>query len=254
MYFLFIWKSFAGERADMVMKELIKIFKILDIDYNDEKEKKFYQYMSEILKLNQQINLTAITEKNEFIQKHYVDSLLCAGLDEFKNSFSIIDVGTGGGFPGVPLAIAFPDKEFVLIDSLNKRIKIINQLCESLGIFNVKAFHGRAEEMGRRKDMREKFDLCVSRAVANMSTLSEYCIPFVRVGGSFIAYKGPDCRKELEDAINAVTALGGEVIREESPEITGIPFDHKFIVIKKKKNTLSKFPRKPGTPSKEPIK
>ena len=143
----------------MVMKELIKIFKILDIDYNDEKEKKFYQYMSEILKLNQQINLTAITEKNEFIQKHYVDSLLCAGLDEFKNSFSIIDVGTGGGFPGVPLAIAFPDKEFVLIDSLNKRIKIINQLCESLGIFNVKAFHGRAEEMGRRKDMREKFDV-----------------------------------------------------------------------------------------------
>lgn len=222
----------------MLMKEIREIFEILGIDYSDNKGVQFSGYMDEILRLNTQINLTAITDRDEFIRKHYIDSLLCADMEEFKNASSVIDVGTGGGFPGVPLAIAFPDKDFVLIDSLNKRIKIINELCESLGILNVKAIHGRAEELARRKDMREKFDLCVSRAVANMSTLSEYCIPFVKVGGSFIAYKGPDCREELDEASNAIKLLGGEKIREERPEIPGVDFDHRLIVIKKKKYTV----------------
>lgn len=230
-----------------------EIFKKLDIGFSPDKEDKLNGYMEEILELNQHINLTAITEKEEFIKKHYIDSLLCVGCDEFKQARTIIDVGTGGGFPGVPLAIAFPDKKFVLIDSLNKRVKIINDLCAKLGISNVQAVHGRAEELARKKDMRESFDLCVSRAVANMSTLSEYCLPFVRKGGTFIAYKGPDCKDELSAAAKAIKVLGGKLTREYSPVFEGLPFDHKLIFIKKENNTGSKYPRKAGTPSKEPI-
>ncbi len=236
------------------MEELKIIFNQLNVEYDEDKENKLTEYMGNILELNEHINLTAITDRTEFIRKHYIDSLLCAGLSEFKEAGSVIDVGTGGGFPGVPLAIAFPDKEFTLIDSLNKRIRIINELCEKLGISNVTAVHGRAEELARRKNMRESFDLCVSRAVANMSTLSEYCIPFVKKGGAFIAYKGPDCGKEIEEASKAIKLLGGQVIREESPVVPGKHFEHKLIVIYKKENTLSKYPRKAGTPSKEPIK
>ena len=171
------------------MNNFREIFRKLDIAFSPDKEDKLSGYMDEILELNQHINLTAITDRDEFIRKHYIDSLLCVSYDEFKNAKNIIDVGTGGGFPGVPLAVAFPEKNFVLIDSLNKRIKIINELCEKLGIMNVRAVHGRAEELARKKDMRDSFDLCVSRAVANMSTLTEYCLPFVKKGGCFIAYK-----------------------------------------------------------------
>lgn len=192
-----------------------------------QRVQKLEGYMDEILELNQHINLTAITDRTEFIRKHYADSLLCAGHPEFRSAQSVIDVGTGGGFPGVPLAIVFPEKEFVLIDSLNKRIRIINDLCAKLGIANVRAVHGRAEELARRKEMRESFDLCVSRAVANMSTLSEYCLPFVKVGGYFMAYKGPDCDRELAEAENAVRALGGRVDRIESPSADGLDFDHR---------------------------
>ena len=145
----------------------------LGIDYCNDTISKFEEYMKGILEKNKYVNLTAITDRDEFIRKHYIDSLLCADSDEFINSQSVIDVGTGGGFPGIPLAIAFPEKDFILIDSLNKRIKIINELCEYIGITNVKAIHGRAEELARKKEYREHFDVCVSRAVANMSTLAE---------------------------------------------------------------------------------
>lgn len=210
--------------------------------------------MEEILERNQFINLTAITERDEFIKKHYIDSLLCADSPEFLNAENIIDVGTGGGFPGIPLAIAFPEKKFVLMDSLNKRIKIIKELAETLGITNVEPIHGRAEEIARRKDMRESFDVCVSRAVANMSTLSEYCLPFVKVGGTFIAYKGPEAGAEIEAAGKAIDVLGGKVIREVLAEIPESDLQHRLIYVNKIKNTVSKYPRKAGTPSKEPIK
>lgn len=235
------------------MNNFREIFRKLDISFSPDKEDKLVGYMEEILERNQFINLTAITERDEFIKKHYIDSLLCVGYDEFKKAKTVIDVGTGGGFPGIPLAIAFPEKKFILIDSLNKRIKIINELCEKLGIHNVKAVHGRAEELARKKDMRDSFDLCVSRAVANMSTLCEYCLPFVRKGGTFIAYKGPDCGEEVKAAAKAIKVLGGVLDREEKPQFDELPFEHKLLFIHKKENTGSKYPRKAGTPSKEPI-
>ena len=199
-----------------MIEQLKIVLENMGISYDDKKDSQFAGYMDGILEWNQHVNLTAIKDREEFLEKHYIDSLLCAGSLEFQRSETIIDVGTGGGFPGVPLAIAFPEKEFTLMDSLNKRIKIIQQLCEELGINNVTAIHGRAEELGRKKHLRESFDVCVSRAVANMSTLSEYCLPFVKVGGCFIAYKGPDCEDELLAAENAVEKLGGSIARREN--------------------------------------
>ena len=236
------------------MKNVESICSRLHINYDDGKSRKFEGYMESVLEKNKHINLTAITDRDEFIRKHYVDSLLCASSAEFRNANSVIDVGTGGGFPGIPLAIAFPEKEFVLIDSLNKRIRIINELCENYGIDNVTALHGRAEELGRNSNFRESFDICVSRAVANMSTLSEYCLPFVKIGGTFIAYKGPECSEELNNDSNANRMLGGEVMRIENPQFDELPFEHTLIYINKAESTRSKYPRKAGTPSKEPIK
>ena len=236
------------------MEELMKVFDIPGVDSSDEKLRQLSGYMEGILDFNESINLTAITDRKEFIAKHYIDSLMCAAMDEINDADTVIDVGTGGGFPGVPLAIAFPEKKFTLIDSLNKRIKIVNQLCDELDIKNVRAIHGRAEELARKKDMREQFDICVSRAVANMATLSEYCLPFVKVGGSFIAYKGPDCESEVKEASNAIEKLGGCLLRIERPEADGVAFDHRLLVVKKIAATAAKFPRKPGTPSKEPMK
>ena len=235
------------------MDKLKFFFEEMNIAWNNDKAAKYEKYMDNILELNKSINLTTITERDEFILKHYVDSITCANSEEFLEANSIIDVGTGGGFPGVPLAIAFPEKKFTLIDSLNKRVRIINDLCSKLGIKNVKAIHGRAEELGRQNNLRESFDLCISRAVANMSTLSEYCLPFVKIGGTFIAYKGPNCREEIENAELAMEKLGGEVYGVFYNELEGFEFDHVLVYIDKINSTPKKFPRKAGTPAKEPL-
>lgn len=235
------------------MDKLKYFFEEMNIAWNNDKAAKYEKYMDNILELNKSINLTTITERDEFILKHYVDSITCANSEEFLEANSIIDVGTGGGFPGVPLAIAFPEKKFTLIDSLNKRVRIINDLCSKLGIKNVKAIHGRAEELGRQNNLRESFDLCISRAVANMSTLSEYCLPFVKIGGTFIAYKGPNCREEIENAELAMEKLGGEVYGVFYNELEGFEFDHVLVYIDKINSTPKKFPRKAGTPAKEPL-
>ena len=236
------------------MNKLVNALEQLNIPFDEEIIEKYRLYMEGIISWNEKVNLTSITDKDEFIVKHYIDSVMCVPCKEFQNAEKIIDVGTGGGFPGIPLALAAPDKEFVLMDSLNKRIKIINQLCEEIGITNVTAVHARAEELAKNKQHRQKYDLCVSRAVANLSTLSEYCLPFIKQGGWFLSYKGPDTDKELSDAKKAIKILGGQIDREELASLESSGLEHKIIYIKKVKDTPAKYPRKAGTPSKDPLK
>ena len=231
------------------MSDLTKLMDKLNIEEADAKADVLIRYMEKVLQWNEKVNLTAITDREEFVQKHLVDSLLCAETLEFTESSSICDVGTGGGFPGVPLAVCYPEKEFVLMDSLAKRIKIVQQICDELSIKNVRAVHGRAEDLARTEDYREAFDLCVSRAVANMRVLSEYCIPFVRVGGSFIAYKGADCESEIDDSKEAIRRLGGG-----ETEIRKLPhLGHSLVIIKKVSPTPKTYPRKAGTPVRKPL-
>lgn len=225
----------------------------LDIPEEEKKAETLFKYMDLVLQRNREVNLTAITDREEFLKKHYVDSLAAARLDEFRNGRTVIDLGTGAGFPGVPLAVCFPEKQFLLADSLNKRIEIIREFCDELEINNVTAIHGRAEELGRQKDLREHFDICVSRAVADLSVLAEYCLPFVKVQGHFISYKGPDCNQEVSDAEFAIRKLGGEVekiVKVGEDTDTG----HNLVLIRKIAPTQSAYPRRPGKPAKSPLR
>ena len=210
--------------------------------------------MEGILAWNEKVNLTNITDPAEFRIKHNADSLMCVDFPEFLDAETVIDVGTGGGFPGIPLAVYAPEKQFTLLDSLNKRLKIIDELAGELGIKNITLVHGRAEDAARAKEHREKYDLCVSRAVSNLATLSEYCLPFIKVGGYLLAYKGPGAEEEVKEAAKALKTLGGSLvdIRETSMEEYGL--DHRILVIKKVRNTPKAYPRKAGTPLKDPLK
>ena len=210
---------------------------------------KYTTFMEMVLKYNESVNLTAITDPGEFETKHFIDSLSIVNSEEYRSAKNIIDVGTGAGFPGMPLAILSPDKEFVLVDSLNKRIKIINECAAGLGIGNVTAVHGRAEDLGKQTEYREQFDICVSRAVSGLRILAEYCIPFVKNGGRFIAYKGSNIGEELRTSENALKILGGRIERVE--KIPGM--EHCLIYVTKYRNTPKKYPRKAGTPEKNPI-
>jgi len=234
-----------------MMKQLTDALTQFHIPWDEEMIRKFEGYMDGVLEWNEKINLTAIRDREEFIKKHLVDSILCCDFPEYQNADTIIDVGTGAGFPGVPLAIASPDKDFLLADSLNKRLRVINQLTGELDISNVETVHGRAEELARNRAYRGAFDLCVSRAVANMAVLAEYCLPFIKNGGYLLAYKGPDAEKEAKEAEKAVKILGGKLVRIEPAGLSG--YEHNIIVIEKIKNTPAKYPRKAGTPVKEPI-
>ena len=209
--------------------------------------------MEGILTWNEKVNLTNITDPAEFRIKHNADSLMCVDFPEFQEAESVIDVGTGGGFPGIPLAVYAPDKHFTLLDSLNKRLRIIDELAGELEINNITLVHGRAEDIAKKPEHREKYDLCVSRAVSNLATLSEYCLPFIRVGGYLLAYKGPGAEEEAKDAEKALKILGGSIIgiRQTSMEEYGL--DHRILVIKKVRNTPKVYPRKAGTPLKEPL-
>lgn len=222
---------------------------------------RYRKYMEMALEWNSKVNLTSITEPAEFVEKHYLDSLSLVDSYEMEDAESIIDIGTGGGFPGAPLAIYFPEKKFTLVDSLDKRVRIVQEMADAIGLKNVRTVHGRAEELGQSKQYREKFDLCVSRAVADLSVLTEYCLPFVKVEGTFIAFKGPDAEKEAMQAENAILELGGALadveeaglfMEDGSDLLEGV--DHMLVHIEKESHTPKKYPRKPGTPSKSPIK
>lgn len=218
------------------------------IKVDDLQEQRLSSYMEGILAWNEHINLTAITDPKEFIEKHYVDSLSILPLPEFQQSKTVIDVGTGGGFPGVPLAIMAGEKSFTLLDSLNKRLKIIDELVEEVGVENTSTLHGRSEELGHRAEYRENFDLCVSRAVAELPVLLELCLPFVKVGGIFISYKASDINEEVSKAEKALEKLGGKLVRIEAG------YEGKsLLVINKYKQTPKKYPRKPGEPKRNPL-
>ena len=236
------------------MHKLLNTLEDMGIAYQEDMAGQFQRYMDLILEWNEKVNLTTITDKDEFIMKHYIDSIAICRSPQFKNADSVLDVGTGAGFPGIPLAILNPDKEFVLLDSLNKRIKIISDLAGKIGLENVRFLHGRAEEFAHKKEYRECFDLCVSRAVANFAVLSEYCLPFVRVGGWFAAYKSAAAEEEITEGSKALKLLGGELKENCRLDIMDFDLDHRILMIKKIRNTISKYPRKAGTPAKEPLK
>lgn len=227
----------------------------LGIHLTEEQERQFMDYYHLLIEWNQKVNLTGITEYEDVIKKHFLDSLCLVKLSGFdeKKIQKIIDVGTGAGFPGVPLKIIFPDLKITLLDSLHKRIKFLDALKEKLGLENVQTIHGRAEDFGRDPAYREQFDLCVSRAVANLSVLSEYCMPLVRVGGCFVSYKSGKIQEELESSKKAIHLLGGKVQEKANFRIPASDMARTLISIKKVKNTSKKYPRKSGVPGKLPL-
>ena len=202
---------------------------------------------------NSKINVISRKDITNLYEHHVLHSLGIAKVMQFRPETTVMDLGTGGGFPGIPLKIAFPELKITLLDSLNKRVNFLNEVIEMLGLKDVTAVHGRAEDYAKQKEHREKYDFCVSRAVANLSTLSEYCIPFVKEGGSFISYKSGKIDEELSQAENAVKILGGKVQDVVKFPLMDTDMDRSFVVIKKMKPTAKKYPRKAGLPAKEPL-
>lgn len=232
-------------------REFEKYLAKMNISLLKEQYGQFYAYMELLIEWNEKMNLTAITDPKEIILKHFVDSLTIAKyVEEGK---SIIDMGTGAGFPGIPIKIYRKDVKVVLADSLNKRIKFLDEVIDKLKLENVETIHCRAEELGKNKQYREKFDYATSRAVANLSTLSEYLMPFVKLNGKCIFMKTIEVEEELEKAKKAIKTLGGKVEKVDKFEIPESDLGRSIIIVKKEKITPSKFPRKAGTPAKEPL-
>lgn len=231
------------------MKENEKYF---DFHFSVEQLEQFFAYMNLLIEWNEKMNLTAIVEPNEIILKHFIDSITI--LKEIDNNSKIIDVGTGAGFPGVPLSIMNPTLKITLADSLNKRLIFLQEVVNQLGLKNIEIIHARAEELGKNKKYRENFDVATSRAVANLSTLSEYLIPLVKVGGKIISMKAGGAQEEIEAAKKAIKILGGKIEGIEEFKLPQTEIERTIILIKKEEHTPNKYPRKAGVPSKEPIK
>ena len=214
----------------------------------------FLRYYEMLTEWNGFMNLTGITEYDEVMKKHFIDSLSIVKIFDTSCMCKVIDVGTGAGFPGLVLKIAFPQMEITLLDSLNKRIHFLNAVIEELDLKGITTLHGRAEDYARPGQLREQFDLCVSRAVANLSVLAEYCLPYVKVGGCFVAYKSEKLNEELTESKNAISLLGGKMEKNEEFTLPNSDIFRSLICIKKVQSTSKKYPRKAGTPTKEPIK
>jgi len=232
-------------------EEIKEKLKKININIDEVQAKNLYEYMKLMLEWNEKINLTAITEPKEVILKHFVDSLTI--LKYLSKEEKIIDVGTGAGFPGIPLNIMKNDCNYTLLDSLNKRITFLNEVINNLELKNINTIHSRVEEIGKNKKYRESYDIATSRAVAPLNILLEYLLPLVKVGGKCICMKGSNIEEEIESAKNAIKILGGEIEKIEKITLPDSDMVRNIVIIKKVKQTPVKYPRKPGTPSKEPI-
>lgn len=232
-------------------KLMRKNLKELNIELSDLQLEQFYQYMNILIEWNKVMNLTGITDPQEIITKHFIDSLTV--LNKIDKNDKIIDVGTGAGFPGIPIKIALPETKIVLLDSLNKRIKFLREVIKLLKLNNIETIHGRAEDYGRDKKYREMYDISIARAVAPLNILSEYLMPFVKVGGKCLCMKGMNSEEEISLSKRAIEKLGGKLIYTEEFLIPNTDMKRKIVEIEKIKNTEEKYPRKAGTPSKEPL-
>ena len=239
----------------MNKEELLRVSAAsMGVELNDTQVQQFIKYYEILVEWNSFMNLTGITEYEEVVQKHFVDSLaLCKAMDVHSVS-SLIDIGTGAGFPGIPLKIAYPHLKVTLLDSLQKRIKFLNEVVMQLGLEEVETIHGRAEDFAKPSMKRESYDVCVSRAVANLTSLSEYCLPYVNLGGYFVPYKSGKVEEELETSKKAVFLLGGKIEEEVKFDLPDSDISRSLIKIKKVSATPKKYPRKSGMATKEPLK
>lgn len=239
------WKETLFDRA-----------KELGIILTKKQLEQFEQYYQLLIEKNKVMNLTAITEPYDVIEKHFIDSLSivkAVPIEQMQEIHTVLDLGTGAGFPGIPLKIAFPHLKITLLDSLNKRIRFLEEVIQNLALEQIEGIHGRAEDIAKKEEYREQYDLCVSRAVANLSTLGEYCVPFIHIGGVFVAYKGEKVDEEMQGVTKALEALGACVEKVEQFQLPGTDLDRKMVLIKKLRKTPKKYPRKAGLPSKEPL-
>ena len=248
----------AMQKSELYQKQceidiLTEDFKILGFPLSEKQIDQMLKYYEMLIEWNQVMNLTAITEYADVVKKHFVDSISIVKACDVDKFVSVIDVGTGAGFPGLVLKIVFPDLHITLLDSLHKRVQFLNHVIEALHLCNVRTIHGRAEDYAKQDSMRENFDLCVSRAVANLSTLSEYCIPFVKQGGLFISYKSGEIDEEVSHAEKALHLLGSEIQEVEKFVLPRTEIWRSFVKIKKNSKTSKSYPRRAGTPTRDPL-
>lgn len=232
---------------------LNKGLKELGISLEKSQIDAFIQYYDLLVEWNSFMNLTAITDFQEVCIKHFLDSLSLSKIMDCHQKLQVIDIGTGAGFPGIPLKIAFPELKITLLDSLGKRVKFLNEVIERLNLKDIEAIHGRAEDYAKPTALRESYDVCVSRAVANLATLSEYCLPYVKIDGVFVSYKSEKVVEEMEQAKKAINLLGGKIVSQNEFTLPYSDIYRNLLVIQKEKITPKKYPRKAGLPSKEPL-
>lgn len=226
----------------------------IHVELDDRKIEQFHRFYELLIEWNKVMNLTGITEYEEIVEKHFVDSLSIVKVLDLNKVDKILDIGTGAGFPGIPLKIVFPHLNMVLLDSLNKRIRFLDEVIRESGFSGIYTIHGRAEEFARKEEYREQFDVCVSRAVANLSTLAEYCLPYVKQGGIFVSYKSGNIDDEIAESKRAVQLLGGNIADVVKFQLPGTDINRSFVKVEKVRNTSGKYPRKSGMPAKEPLR